>query len=85
MDIQPVFNWYKAVGYMCQYFSKIKDRCSQVIKQAAKEAFEDNMVHHDTMKIIAKAYLSIRECSVHKTRQKKLMRFYRYIVVLWWY
>ena len=38
MDIQPVFNEYKAVAYMCQYFSKTEDQCSQVIKQAAKEA-----------------------------------------------
>ena len=51
---------------MCQYFSKTKDQCSQAMKQAAKEAFENNMHHHDTMKTIAKAYLSNRECSVQK-------------------
>ena len=36
------------------------------MKQAAKEAFENNMHHHDTMKTIAKAYLSNRECSVQE-------------------
>ena len=50
MDIQPVFNKYKAVAYMCQYFSKT----------------ENNMHHHDIMKTIAKAYLSNRECSVQE-------------------
>ena len=35
---------------MCQYFS--------AMKQAAKETFDNNMHHNDTMKIIAKAYLS---------------------------
>ena len=26
MDIQPVFNEYKTVAYMCQYFSKTEDQ-----------------------------------------------------------
>ena len=64
MDIQPVFNEYKAVTYMCQYFSKTEDQCSQAMKQATKEAFENNMHHHHTTKTIAKAYLSSGECSV---------------------
>ena len=58
IDIQPVFNEHKAVAYLCQYFPKTEDQCSQAMKQAAKEAFENNMHHHDTMKTIAKAYLS---------------------------
>ena len=49
MDIQPVFNEYNAVTYMYQYFSKAEDQCSQFINQAAKEAFENNIHHHDTM------------------------------------
>ena len=36
------------------------------MKQAPKEAFENNMHHHSTMEIIAKAYLSNRECSVQQ-------------------
>ena len=36
------------------------------MKQAAKEAFKNNMHHCDTMKAIAKAYLSNRECSVQE-------------------
>ena len=67
MDIQPVFNEYKAVTYMCNYFSKTEDRCSQAMKQVAKKVFENNMHHHDTMNTIAKAYLSNRECSVQET------------------
>ena len=49
---------------MCQYFSKIEDQCSQVIKQAAKEAFENNMHDHGTVRTISKVYLSNRESSV---------------------
>ena len=67
IDIQPVFNEYKAVEYMYQYFSKAEDQCSQTIKQAVKEAFENNMHPHDTMKTIAKAHLSNWERSVQET------------------
>ena len=66
VDIQPVFNKYKAVAYMRQYFSKTKDQYSQAMKQAAKEVYENNMHHQDTMKTIAKAYLNSRECSVQE-------------------
>ena len=65
MDIQPV-NEYKVITYMCQYFSKTEDQCSQAMKQAAEEAFENSMHHHDTMKTTAKAYLNSRECSVQE-------------------
>ena len=51
---------------MYQCFSKTADQCSQAMKQAAKEVFENNMLHHDTMKTIARANLSNRECSVQE-------------------
>ena len=51
---------------MCQYFSKTNDQYSQAMKQAAKEVYENNMHHQDTMKTIAKAYLNSRECSVQE-------------------
>ena len=38
VDIQPVFNYYKAVTYMCAYFSE--GQPSEAGKQAAKEAFQ---------------------------------------------
>ena len=34
------------------------------MKKAAKDVLKSKMHHHDTMKIIAKIYLSNRECSV---------------------
>ena len=54
MHRQLVFNEYKAVTYICQYFSKTEDQCTQAMKQAAKEVFENNMHHHDTMKQLRK-------------------------------
>ena len=43
-----------------------EDQCSQAMKEAAKEAYENNMHHHDTMKTTAKVYLNSRECSVQE-------------------
>ena len=55
---------YKRVTYLCQYFSKTEDQFSQTMKQPAKESFDNNMHYHDTMKAIAKACLTNKECSV---------------------
>ena len=66
MDIQPVFNEYTAVTYMCSYFSKSEDRCSAAMKQAAKEALDNKLAHFDIMKNIVQAYTSKRECSVQE-------------------
>ena len=58
---------YQAVTYMCQYISKIEDQCSQTMKQEVRENIKNNIHHRDTIKTIAKAYLSNRECSVRET------------------
>ena len=54
MVIKLVFNEHKAVTYMCQFFLKTKDQCLQVMKQA------------DKLKLVAKAYLSKKECFVQE-------------------
>ena len=51
------------------------------MKQATKEAFENNMHHHGTIKTVGKAYLSNRECSVqdgvyHIPAELKLRRVF---------
>ena len=66
MDIQPVFSECKVVTYMCSYFSKSEDQCSAAMKQAAKEALDNELGHFDTMKNILQAYTSKRECSVQE-------------------
>ena len=38
LDIQPVFNHYKAVAYMCAYLSKSEDECPHEMKQAVEDA-----------------------------------------------
>ena len=38
IDIQQLFNYYKAVTYMYAYYSKAKYETLEAMKQAAKEA-----------------------------------------------
>ena len=66
LDIQPVINHYKAVTYMCAYFSKSEDETSQAMKQAAKEAATTGKDKLESMKTIARAYAAKRECSVQE-------------------
>ena len=66
IDIQPVHDAYKAVTYMCAYFSKSEDKCSNAMKEALKEAVNLEKSSYETMKNIAKAYNTNRECSVQE-------------------
>ena len=66
MDIQPVFNQYKAVAYMCAYLSKTKDECSHSMNQALKDPFGGELENYEQMKSLAYAYLRKRDCSVQE-------------------
>ena len=74
IDIQPVFNCYKVVTYMCAYFSKSEDETSEAMKQAAKEAITINKSKVEQIK--ARAYATKRECSVQEA-------FYHIMPELW--
>ena len=56
LDIQPVFNHYKAVMYMCAYLSKTEDEYSHAMNQAFNEAMASKLTNYDQMKSIAQAY-----------------------------
>ena len=60
VDIQPLFNYYKATTYMCAYFSKAEDETSEAMKHAEKEALNASKTDFETMKVIAKT------CSVQE-------------------
>ena len=66
LDIQPVFNHYKAVAYMCAYLSKSEDECSQAMSEAMKDAFEKQLDNYEQMKSVAHAYTNKRECSIQE-------------------
>ena len=63
VDLQPVFNHYKCVTYVCSYFTKDETECSQAIINAAKEAKTSNMTIKDSLRKIGAAFLSTREVS----------------------
>ena len=66
IDIQPVFDYYKAVTYMGSYLSKQEDECSQAMKQAFKESLERGVGSYEQMKSVAHAYVSKCECSLQE-------------------
>ena len=63
VDLQPVFNHYKCITYVCSYFTKDETECSQAIMNAAKEAKEANLSVKDGLRKIGAAFLSSREVS----------------------
>ena len=63
VDLQPVFNHYKCITYVCSYFTKDETECSQAIVNAAREAKSSNMNVRDGLKKIGAAFLSTREVS----------------------
>ena len=64
IDIQPVFNHYKAVACMYAYLSKSEDECSQAMNQAPKEESENKLDNYQQMKSVAQTYVNKRECSI---------------------
>lgn len=63
VDLQPVFNHYKCITYVCSYFTKDETECSHAIMNAAKEAKAANMNVRDGLKKFGAAFLSTREVS----------------------
>ena len=66
LDIQSVFNHYKAVAYLCTYLSKSEDECPYAMKQAAEDSFEKKLDNYSQMKLTAHSYTNRRECSVQE-------------------
>ena len=38
IEVESVFNEYKSVTYMCSYFSKSEDQCSQAMEGTVEES-----------------------------------------------
>ena len=66
IDMQPVFNHYKAMTYMWAYFSKTEDKTSKTMKQAAKEASVSGTSNFEKMRAVTRTYSTKRECSVQE-------------------
>ena len=66
IDIQLVFNHYKAVSYMYTCFSKAENRTSEAMKQTGKEALISSKSDYEKIKATAKAYTEKGKCSVQE-------------------
>lgn len=66
MDLQPVFNHYKCITYVCSYFSKDETECSQAIMNAAREAKDNNLNIRESLRKVGTAFLSCREVSAQE-------------------
>ena len=63
VDLQPVFDHYKYITYVCSYFTKDETECSQAIMTAAKESKAGNLSIREGLRKIGAAFLSSREVS----------------------
>jgi len=66
IDLQPVFNYYKAIYYMYAYFSKSENTCSHVMKESLRQCKDLDEGKFNTMRKLAQAYSDNRECSVQE-------------------
>ena len=66
VDLQPVFNHYKCIMYVCSYFSKDETECSQAIMNAAREAKDNNLNIRESLRKVGTAFLSCREVSAQE-------------------
>ena len=58
VDLQPVFNHYKCITYVCSYFTKDETESPQAIMNAAKEARTNNLSVAEGLRKIGAAFLS---------------------------
>ena len=61
---------------MCSYFSKSEDKCSLALRQAAKEAYENNLSNYKTMQGKVCAYVDKRECSIQEANYHVLPKLH---------
>ena len=67
MDLQIAHNYYKAVSYMCAYFSKPETESSEAMKMAANEARNTKLGRRESMYKIVSAFANSRQLSVQET------------------
>ena len=61
MDLQPVFNYYRAVSYMPTYFSTSELETSETLLQACREIRSMNLHTRETMHKLASSYSSSKQ------------------------
>ena len=66
IDLQPVTNYYKAVAYMTEYFSKSEHQTSEALRQAEKEIKAQKIKTKEAMYKIVRAFSNACQVSVQE-------------------
>ena len=66
IDLQPVYNYYKAISYLASYFSKSKTETSEALKQTLNGIRNQNLKIKETMRKLSQAFISARQLSVRE-------------------
>ena len=69
MSIQPIFNYYKTVPYVCSYLSETE--CSPATIQAVIQAFKKELENYEQMKFENKWECSVQETVHHILQAQK--------------
>ena len=69
MSIQPAFNHYKTVPYVCSYLSETE--CSPATIQAVIQAFKKELENYEQMKFENKWECSVQETVHHILQAQK--------------
>ena len=67
IDLQSVYNCYKAVSYITAHFSKSENSTSETMKQAVQEIKIQNLSARVAMKRLAYLFICSRQTSVQET------------------
>ena len=81
LDAQPVFNYYKAITYMCAYLSKTEDEVSNAMNKALQEAYENNFEKYHQMKTVANAYVTKSEVCQNYGKERFFLQLHLLIQI----
>ena len=66
MDLEPVYNYYKAISYMTAYFSNSGSETSEALKQVVNEMRNQNLKTKEAMQKLSQEFISARQLSVQE-------------------
>ena len=66
MDLEPVYNYYKAISYMTAYFSNSGSETSEALKQVVNEMRNQNLKTKEAMRKLSQEFVSARQLSVQE-------------------
>ena len=66
IDLQPAYNYYKAISYITAYSSKSESEISETFKHAVNEIRNQNLKTKEAMQKFSQGFIYARELSVQE-------------------